>query len=157
MVQLHTQLDCTQQISEPKPQLLPAGEYAVHVVHDELKATKRGDGEYLELRLELLDGPNKGASLWHRLNLRNPNATAVEISERHLIALGKACGIQSLSDSSQLRGIPVTAVVRIKDPKPGSEYGPTNEIVTYKKATGSPAAAPAAPSTPPWSKDEVPF
>ena len=122
-----------------------------------MKPTKKGDGEYLELKMEVLEGSYKGRWLFDRLNLRNPNKTAVEISERTLVALGKACGIQSLTDSSQLRGIPITATVKVKQ---SEAYGASNDVSGYsrmtKSATAPATAAPNSLTTPPWGED-APF
>lgn len=158
MAQLPTRIDCTQELPDPPSrQPLPAGDYTVHIIEDTMKPTKKGDGEYLELKMEVLEGDHKGRWIFDRLNLRNPNATAVEISERTLVALGKACGIQNLTDSGQLRGIPITATVKVRK---SEAYGDSNDVSGYSRMTKSAAApATAAPSsltTPPWGED-APF
>jgi hypothetical protein len=158
MAQLPTSIDCSQELpSLPTREPLPEGDYTVHIIEDTMKPTKKGDGEYLELKMEVLEGSHKGRWLFDRLNLRNPNKTAVEISERTLVALGKACGIQSLTDSSQLRGIPITATVKVKQ---SEAYGASNDVSGYSRMTKSAAApATAAPSsltTPPWGEN-APF
>ena len=149
MAQLPTAIDCTREVEPITREPLPAGEYVAQVIDDQMKTTKAGNGQYLELRMEVLDGPHKGRWIFDRLNLQNPNKTAVEISERQLLALGKACGITTLQDSSELRGIPMTVVVKVKT---SAEYGDSNEVVTYKK--GAPTAG--STDSAPWSKD-APF
>lgn len=158
MAQLPNTIDCSQELPDPPTrQPLPAGDYTVHIIEDTMKPTKKGDGEYLELKMEVLEGDHKGRWIFDRLNLRNPNATAVEISERTLVALGKACGIQNLTDSSQLRGIPITATVKVRK---SEAYGDSNDVASYSRLTGSvsggaPAQSGAAGSvpTPPWGQN----
>ena len=147
MAQLPNTIDCTADTSsgdfEFKP--LPDGDYLAHVIEDEMKTTKAGNGQYLELKFETLENP-KGTWIFDRLNVVNPNAVAVEISERQLTALGKAAGLETLTDSSQLRGIPV--IVQVKTEK-SAEYGDKNVVVTYKPAKNgnSNATEGAAPWT----------
>ena len=58
---------------------IPAGKYLAAIVASERKPTKAGTGNYLELTFQVLEGEYKNRHLWARLNLENPNATAVEI------------------------------------------------------------------------------
>lgn len=153
MAQLPTNIDCTQELTPVSRDPLPAGDYTAQIIEEAIKPTKRGDGEYLELKLEVLTGPHTGRWIFDRLNIRNPNKVAVEISERQLVALGKACGLQTLTDSSQLRGIPVVVTVKVKT---SEAYGASNEVVGYKAATASSTASTSAPK-PPWADEEPPF
>ena len=66
---------------------LPAGKYLAVIVESEFKPTKSGNGSYLELTFEVIDGEHKGRKLWARLNLDNPNPTAVEIARAELSAI----------------------------------------------------------------------
>ena len=150
MAQLPTSIDCTREAEPVSREPLPEGPYLAQVIEDEMKPTKKGDGSYLQLKMEVLDGPHKGRWIFDRLNLQNPNKTAVEISERQLLAVGKACGVAKLDDSSQLRGIPITVIVKIEK---SSEYGDRNQVVTYKKAA---SVESTGGGSAPW-KEEVPF
>ena len=136
---------------------IPAGEYSVHVVNSDMKPTKNGSGNYLELEMEVLDGDQAGRKLFDRLNLDNPNAQAMEIAQRTLNAICVATGKMSISDSTELHNIPMVAVVKVDPPR--GEYGASNSIRTYKPAGG--ASAPAAQATgnaansnatPPWKR-----
>lgn len=149
-------------------EILEPGEYPVVIVKSEMKPTKAGTGQMLVLEMDVADGPMKGRKVWDRLNLVNPNATAQEIAERTLSAICHATGVMSLKDSEQLHGLPMIAVVKVK---PGDgQYGPSNEISTYKpmgSATpaqaaqayqsnmqqGAQAAAPAGDNLPPWRRN----
>ena len=59
---------------------LPAGKYLAAITESEMKPTKSGSGSYLQLTFTILEGEYKNRVLWARLNLNNPNATAVKIA-----------------------------------------------------------------------------
>jgi len=143
---------------------LPAGRYEVIITDSEMKDTKAGTGEYLQLTMEVIgDSKHVGRKLWTRLNLINPNATAVSIAQRELSAICHCvdvfCGDEW--DSGELHNKPLTVDV-------GQEMNPqsgqmTNRIKGYSKCDGAPAskakpAAPAGfasgkvPSSAPWAK-----
>lgn len=121
---------------------LPAGNYNVQIVESEMKPTKAGDGQYLQLTLEVIDGPHTARKLWDRLNLINPNQTAVEIATRTLSAISRACGVQMVSDSEQLHYKPMSVRVKLKPAR--GEYEATNEIGGYKPAEGGSALSQAS-------------
>lgn len=143
---------------------VPSGDYLCMIVDSEMKPTSRGDGTYLQLTMEILEGPYQGRKLFDRLNLQNPNAQAVEIAYRTLSAICHAVGVMQVNDSAQLHDKPLIAKVALKPPK--GEYGESNEVKGYKAVSGqglvSPqrdarqpvpaqAAAPAAASRP-WAR-----
>ena len=76
--------------------LMPAGKYLAVITEDEMKDTKSGDGRYLSLTFEVLDGKFKGRKLWARLNLENKNAQAVQIARGDLSAICRAVGVMQL-------------------------------------------------------------
>ena len=51
---------------------LPNGDYLCIITASEMKPTKAGNGAFLELELQVLDGPHQGRKLWDRLNVRRP-------------------------------------------------------------------------------------
>ena len=87
-----------------------------------------------------------------RLNLDNPNATAVQIARAELSAICRAVGVLAPSDSAELHNLPLVINVRCKKRSDTDEIA--NEIKGYAKK--EPPAAPAAPasanSTPPWKR-----
>ena len=88
---------------------LPAGKYLAIITDSEMKPTKSGSGNYLELTFQVIDGPFKGRMLWSRLNLDNPNAQAVQIAQGELSAICRAVifGPEGMRISS-LRPVPPT-------------------------------------------------
>ncbi|MEK9754407.1 MAG: DUF669 domain-containing protein, partial [Rhodospirillaceae bacterium] len=130
MAQLGGTFDATNVAPKTDFELLEPADYPVMIVASAMKPTKSNTGQYLEIEMDVIDGPRKGAKLWDRLNLVNPNAKAQEIAERTLSAICHATGVMSVSDSEQLHGRAMLATVKVK-PAEG-EYGPKNEIGTYK-------------------------
>ncbi|MGE0209766.1 MAG: DUF669 domain-containing protein [Lysobacteraceae bacterium] len=134
---------------------LPSGEYPAVIVDSDMKPTKAGTGQYLELHFQIIDGPCKGRQVWGRLNLDNPNPKAVEIAQRDLSAICHALGItQAITDSAVLHGRPL--VIRVEYREGTGQYGPSNEIKAYKRLEGVPPqpvpqqyAAPPAGAVPP--------
>ena len=146
---------------------LPDGEYRAIATESEFKATKSGTGEYLQITWELLDDPYKKRKIWSRLNLMNPNATAVEIAQRELSSICRAVGILTPKDSSELHGRPIILKIGHETRSDNGEI--SNRIKAYKPIdagttppptpAGAPAPAPQAPpqappagSVPPWRR-----
>ena len=142
--------------------VLPKGKYLAMAIASELKPTKNGTGEYLQITFEVLDGQFKGRKIFERLNIRNSNKTAEDIAQRALSALCHAVGIIELEDSDQLHNIPVTIDLDI-DPAKG-EYSAQNRVKGYSAAGGSPvhrqaiketvapAASASAGGSPVWKR-----
>lgn len=110
---------------------VPAGVYEMMIVDSEMKTTKRGDGQYLEIVIQILDEEYAGRRIWERLNLVNPNEKAVAIAHRQLAELCEAIGVMSIEDSVELHDIPFRAKIKI-DPARG-DFGPSNSIAKYLK------------------------
>jgi hypothetical protein len=140
---------------EPSKDLepLPAGKYLAVITESEMKANKAGTGHYLQLTFEILDGPHKGRHLWARLNLGNPNATAVAIAQSELSAICRAVGVMRPGDSAELHDLPLVIHVQCRKRPDSGEI--VNEIKGYlpKAAPAEPPAVkPAAPGAPPWKR-----
>ena len=118
---------------------LPAGDYQAIITESETKATKDGQGQYLQLKLQIQGGEFAGRVLFDRLNLWNNNQQAQEIAQRALSAICHAVGILQVGDSQELHNRPLIATVKVK-PASGN-YEANNEIKGYKAAQL--AAAPA--------------
>lgn len=126
---------------------LPAGDYPVIVVDSEMKTTRDNRGQYLQLTLEVIDGPYKGRKMWDRLNLDNPNQQAVEIAQRQLSQICHAVGVLQVNDSVELHDKPLVARVKVR-PASG-EFSESNEVSQYKPINRN--AAPGAAATQPAS------
>ena len=164
MAQLN--FDATQVAPDTGFDTVPAGWYNVMIDESEMKPTRSGDGAYLQIRFNILDGQYANRKLFARVNLRNANPVAQEIGFKQLSAIAHAVGVLHIQDSSQLHGIPLKVKVKIRTDKTG-EYEDQNEITTYKNINeqvsggvapagggvpagfGPPAAAPVQPQAQP--------
>lgn len=145
-----------QNIADDTQQILPVGEYQMHIINSELRDTKASDGQYLWLEFEILGPKFSGRKFWDRLNLFNKNETAVKIARKQLASICSALNFASLpNDSVQLHNKPMKVVITHKENKQGNletraGYYGLNAPVT---AEAAPAAAPAAASSAkPWER-----
>ena len=129
---------------------LPEGTYVVCITDSEERETKSGNGHYLQMTLEVIDGDFEGRLLWARLNLDNPSAKAVQIAKGQLSAICRAVEVMTPQDSSELHDIPLCVKVKQR------EYEGTmrNEVAAFKpvstaeKAPGNVSVNDSAP----WAK-----
>jgi hypothetical protein len=131
---------------------IPAGKYLAVIIESEVKPNKSGTGSYLQLTFQVIDGEYKNRFLWARLNLDNPNATAVKIARAELSAICRAVGVMAPGDSVELHDLPLVISVKCKKRADTGEV--TNEIKGYAKkeaAAGKPVQA-AVDTTPPWRR-----
>jgi len=131
---------------------IPAGKYVAAITASEMKPTKNGAGQYLELEYQVLDGEHKNRKLWSRHNLQHSNAQTVQIARGELSAICRALGIMTPKDSAELHNLPLTVTVKLKKREDNGEM--TNEVTAWAKkdaAAGVPQQAGAATgATPPW-------
>lgn len=124
---------------------LPPGNYLVAITDSTMKQTKAGNGEYLQLEMEVQSGPFQGRKIWERLNLQNPNAQAVEIARKTLKEICLACNRPIIQASEELHGIPMLADVKVEKGKDGNSD--SNGVKKYSSANPG-YAAPAPQATP---------
>ena len=124
---------------------LPPGRYEAIISASEMKDTKAETGQYLQLTFDVVGGQYEGRKLWSRLNLVNPNATAVQIAERELSAICHCVGILVPADSEELHdALLVIDVIQELNPMSGQQ---TNRIKGYSQVSApAPKAKPAAPA-----------
>lgn len=131
--------DATQVAPAGTFEVLPADDYLVQIINSAMKATKDNAGQYLELEMDILDGPYQGRKIFDRLNLINANAQTVEIANRTLSAICHATGVMSVSDSEQLHFKPIVAKVTVKPARTaanGKSYDAGNEVKGYRNPQG---------------------
>lgn len=131
--------------------LIPPGYQVAAIIQSDIKPTKAGTGEYLELVWQILEGEYAGRKLFDRLNINNPNAVAQKIGQESLSAICHAVGILQPNSTEDLHDVPVLVKVGVKSPRDG--YDAANEIKGYKPFDGAapppqPKSAPAASATP---------
>lgn len=114
---------------------LPAGWYAAQIVESEMKPTSNGQGQYLQLTLQIMGGQFNGRKVRDRLNLVNANQTAVEIAYQTLSAICHATNIIQIQDTQQLHGRPMEIKVSVRAAGTGADgknYEASNEIRGYR-------------------------
>lgn len=131
---------------------IPAGWYKCVITQSEEKPTKAQTGSYLQLTLEVIEGDHAGRKTFDRLNLNNPNATAVEIAQRTLSSICRSVGVMTPRNSSDLHDKPLMVKVSVK-PSDGT-YSASNEVKEYAAPdkTAPAATATASASVPPWKR-----
>jgi hypothetical protein len=117
---------------------IPVGDYKAVITESEVKQTKAGDGQYLNLRVEIIEGEYSGRIVFVILNLWNPNPKAVEIANRELATIVAAVGKPGAQNSEELHNIPMTIKVGLEQGKPwvdtsGVQHDgePKNKIKNY--------------------------
>ena len=144
---------------------LPAGKYLAAITSSEMKATKKGDGSYLELEFTVLEGPPhggseyKGRKVWDRLCINHPKDITQKIARENLSAICRAVGVMQPNDSTALHNLPLVITVRCKKREDNDEL--TNEIKGYAAknaatnvANNSPQQTQSNPPGPPAESPE---
>lgn len=146
---------------------IPTGEYEAVMIESDLKDVKPPKtGKYLETVYEITSGEYKKRKLWHNVTLNNPSAQAVEIGNRQMASIREATGVMNAEDSQEFHYKPM--LIRVEFIPAGTEQKngyvtnkDTNEIKSWKKADGTVASGPSAPTpanqatgtaTPPWQR-----
>lgn len=129
---------------------VPAGKYIAVIVESEMKQTKSGNGNYLELTFEITEGEYKGRKVWARLNIDNPNADAVKIARGELSAICRAVNVMTPNDSVDLHNLPLEINVKCKK-RDGSEEI-SNEIKGYAAKANTAAPSQTPQQSAPWKR-----
>lgn len=142
--------------------LVPEGIYNADIEKAEIKDTKNGTGQYINIQLKIVGPTNAGRMVFAMLNIKNANPKAEEIGLRQLKELRIACGIATLRDTDELIGKTVKIKVKINPEKDG--YKASNSVASYQSINGGVMPAPgtngqangtapaASGSTPPWAR-----
>jgi len=129
---------------------IPADKYLAVISKSEMKNTKSGNGSYLELTFQVIEGRYKNRLLWSRLNLNNPNELTVKIARAELAAICRAIGVMEPKDSCELHNLPLVISVKQKTDSDGEVR---NEVKGYfKRDVANSNPGQAANPTPPWRR-----
>lgn len=93
---------------------IPAGAYRAIITDTRWKQTKAGNGQYLELKFQVIDGPYKDRFLWTRLNLDHPSSEAMHFAKAELSAICRAVGVEKPGGPAQLLNIPLELTVKCR-------------------------------------------
>lgn len=135
---------------------VPDGWYKVRITKSNLKQTAKGDGGYLELIHEIIEGQYQGRNVYWNLNLFNPSQQAVEIAHKQLSAIGHCIGQYRVYDQQvpdnatpMFHNQPYMIWVVVAQ----GTQGPINNVKGCKDINGNDpgqqARGPAAPMTQP--------
>lgn len=135
----------------PDESLIPTGWYPARIVRSELRDLKSGEGQRLVVTYAVDSGPYAKRRLDVGFNVLHPNPQAVEISQKELAKVLRACGLSQINDTLELHDRPHQIYIgvetykdreqnRINDWKP---LGPA-AIPTVRPAASAPAPAAAA-------------
>jgi hypothetical protein len=123
---------------------MPVGKHPVVIRDSELKATQDKTSGYLQLNLEIIDGPSKGTTGPYRLNLYNTNETAVRIAHQQLSAICHAIGqLQEFIDPAVLYNRPFIVEVGLQKDPDAAAKGYTEVKKVYDINGNEPGKAPA--------------
>lgn len=140
---------------------VPVDDYLCQVVETDYRKNKAGNGYFIELKFEIIQGKatgvaHKGRRLIDIFNTSNPSQQAVEISRKKIKPVLQANGVASLVDTDQLLGARVVCKTKMGE-WDGEEQakvksirlpqaGPAGNVAPQ---VATPAPAPAQPSAPP--------
>lgn len=124
---------------------MPDGDYQAFITESQMKTTRAGTGEYLELKWEVVSPDQyQGRNVWCILNLRNPSSKAVEIAKRELGDLCRAVRVMAPKDSTELHDT-ICTIKLATEQREG--YSPKNVIKAYfPMEKAAPTANPVQPS-----------
>lgn len=134
---------------------LPNGTYECVINRADIKPTRAGTGEYLELEIQVIAGEHAGRRVWERLNINNPNKQAEDIARESLAGLCLALGVERLTDTDELIDTPVMVRIEVdrKEPDRNRVRGYASASTPAPAPARAPATAPAAPAArKPWER-----
>lgn len=143
MAKLGFTFDSSNQQGQDTNDVLPAGDYMMQVVQSEVRATKDGSGQYIWLEMDILDGEHAGRKYWERLNIWNSNPQAVDIANKALTSLTRACGLVSVEDTEDMHFKPFRVRMGVSKRK---DTGELQNRATYIAAESGPAPQRPAPT-----------
>ncbi len=114
-------------------QVLPEGEYILHVIESDVVPTKNGEGTLAKLTYEVVDGPLAKRRIWDQMTIQHSNAQAQEIGQRSLKRLCEAVGLGPITETDSLHFRPFRGSVRIEKGQGG--YDDKNVVKGFKSMT----------------------
>lgn len=129
---------------------VPAGDYTAMIAKSEIKPTNAGDGTYLELTWQIIDGEFQGREIWQRITTSNPSDKATEIGMRELSNVCHAVGVLQPQDSAELHDKPCVITVKVVPPR--GEYEASNDIKSCAALGSTSVSNPAGGAANPWQQ-----
>ena len=131
----------------PDDTLIPAGWYPARIVRSDLRDLKSGDGQRLVLTYALHGGPYAERRIEVGFNVDHPNPQAVEISQKELAKVLRACGLSTIQDTLELHDrmhqIRVSVeTYKDRDQNRITDWRPLGPVAVPSTATPAPAPSP---------------
>lgn len=93
---------------------IPSGKYLAIITESEMVENSKKTGFFLKLAFQVVEGEHKGRILWARLNLKNPNETAVQIAQGELSSICRAVNVMTPDESQELHDLPLMITVKLE-------------------------------------------
>lgn len=121
---------------------MPPDWYPAEVSNSEkLESNKNAGNFYWKMEFKINQGKYAGRKIWTNLNLINKSPQAVEIAQRELTSICKACRKGPIEDTAELHGKYLMVKLGIEPATP--KYPEKNTVTGYKPMEGI-----SAPSNP---------
>ena len=123
---------------------IPAGEYKVVMIGDEIKPTVAGTGKLFVVKNQIIEGEYKQHILKDNLNIKNPSIVCQNIGQGTLKRLCRIVGVSfPPNDTSFMYGKPYVISISIND----KGY---NQVDAYNPVTTDAASKAQSNSKKPW-------
>ena len=126
---------------------LPEGWYTAAISGAEIKTTKAGNGQYINVKYTILGPTHQGRVVFGMINIKNPNPQTEEIGRQQLGEIMRAIGLAKVSDTDQLIGGNLS--IKLKITPANGNYDASNSVSGFKASGNGIALAPKATSIPP--------
>lgn len=139
---------------------IAAGSYPLLICKAEMKPTRKGDGRYCNVELQIASGSNKGRKIFDMFNLENPSEKAANIGRAMFKKLVCAAGVPVIQTEDHLATLVDRVVVGEVVIETGSDGEKRNKVKRYFAYTsGSSMPAYSAPMSPPENDplSNIPF
>lgn len=141
---------------------IPKSTVIAQIVEVGWKDSKSTPGnKFIQCDWRVIQGEYVNRMFFTRLNLINANAQALEIANKELATMCRACGKVSVEDVAELQGLPCEVDLDIK-PKQGEN--PPSQVIRMYRAVGkgvtvtatkeSTSSGEPARKAPPWQQEE---
>jgi hypothetical protein len=142
------------ELPEQEYSLIPDGQYNADIEKAELRQTKDGTGQYINLQMKILGPTQGGRVVFGTINIQNKSEKAEEIGLRQLKEVKAACGLAALRDTDELVGRQIKVKIKTQPEKDG--YPARNTVAGYSSVSGNTMPMPAGGSTPPTAASSTP-
>ncbi|HUS51137.1 MAG TPA: DUF669 domain-containing protein [Candidatus Paceibacterota bacterium] len=119
--------------------VIPAGEYKVVIIGDQIKDTKDGKGKQFVPKLQIIEGDYCGVILKDYINIKNPSSACQAIGEGTIKRICRIVGepYPMTRENSYLYGIPMMVTISIKTIKDTERL--SNNVEVYNSVDDTPS------------------